>query len=141
MTPALPRLVLPLPPSVNHMFVHRQGPHGRRRALARPAREWRAVAEARVAAWRAAVGWPGPAADKLVVRFWIYWPDRRRRDADNLLKLSQDALVAGGVVADDRWILPQVVDFDVDPAAPRLELLIADWPLRRGPGGPEGGAA
>ncbi|MFB5189054.1 RusA family crossover junction endodeoxyribonuclease [Alicyclobacillus fastidiosus] len=52
-----------------------------------------------------------------------YWGDRWRHDQDNPLKLLQDALT-GVVWEDDRWVLPQVMDFDVDKQNPRLEIEI-----------------
>lgn len=34
----------------------------------------------------------------------IYPPDKRLRDADNLLKATQDSLVKAGIITDDRYI-------------------------------------
>lgn len=34
----------------------------------------------------------------------IYPPDKRLRDADNLIKATQDSLVKAGIITDDRYI-------------------------------------
>jgi crossover junction endodeoxyribonuclease RusA len=121
-----PRLVLPLPPSQNQIYqVVRRGRRGGRAliALTPQAVAWRAAARTHAQAWAAQVGWRPTTHTKVKVAIWVWWPNPRRRDPANLLKLLLDAL-EGVVYDDDRWALPQIVDFAVDPQAPRVELAV-----------------
>jgi crossover junction endodeoxyribonuclease RusA len=72
-----------------------------------------------------AAGWPTPCDCKVVVEYTIWWPDKRRRDASNLEKVLLDGLEAGGIVSDDKWILPRCVDFSVDRGNPRVEVSVS----------------
>ncbi|MCL6455071.1 MAG: RusA family crossover junction endodeoxyribonuclease [Alicyclobacillus sp.] len=115
------RLVLPLPPSVNHS--HRQVMNGRRllRIPSAATREFTAVAGWRAKAWMRETGWVPTKAQKVVLRYWIWWPDGRRRDAGNVEKVMTDALV-GILVDDDRYVLPRAMDYAVDQHNPRVEV-------------------
>jgi len=73
--------------------------------------------------------WEFSSNEKLVMELEIFWPDRRRRDADNCLKLLADSL-EGILFEDDKWILPRVINWDVDKEAPRVEVKI--YKLNRG---------
>lgn len=57
------------------------------------------------------------------MRIWVFWNDGRRRDADNLLKLTQDALT-GIVWTDDMYCLPRVMDWHIDRGHGRMEIEI-----------------
>jgi len=111
MTPPWPAdaLVLPPPPSVNHLYVfsHRRGP-----ILGPLARAWREAAEAACAGWIARQSWVPPPADwRVAVEVWVQWgPGARVVDPDNLAKALLDALQASGVLTDDRWALYRVQD-------------------------------
>ena len=109
------KIVLPLPPSVNHTYT--RTPNGS--ALTRQAREWKELAQ-----WEAktTLRYWKICDQKVVLEIWIFWADRRKRDCDNLLKLLQDAL-QGIVYTDDRWALPRVMDWDVDNSRPRVEVI------------------
>ncbi|GMA59713.1 RusA family crossover junction endodeoxyribonuclease [Alicyclobacillus fastidiosus] len=118
------RLVLPLPPSVNHAYRNFTK-CGRRMRVPTP----KALAFKKEAAWEAKAWMMArrqqmvPNGTKVALKVWYFWGDRRRHDQDNPLKLLQDALT-GVVWEDDRWVLPQVMDFDVDKQNPRLEIEI-----------------
>jgi Holliday junction resolvase RusA-like endonuclease len=45
----------------------------------------------------------------VVVEFRIRFPDKRKRDAGNLLKAALDGLQHCGAIEDDRWALPRVM--------------------------------
>jgi len=59
---------------------------------------------------------------KTIVRLWFYYPDRRRRDAHNGLKILMDAFEDAGIYTDDRYALPRIMDYAIDREDPRLEI-------------------
>lgn len=87
---------LPWPPSVNH-YYRRVGP---RMLISRQGREFRR----QVGLILAGQGIT-PLVGHLAVRIEAFPPDRRKRDADNLLKAVVDALQHGGVFPDDSHIV------------------------------------
>jgi crossover junction endodeoxyribonuclease RusA len=92
------RLVLPMPPTVNHST----GPTGNGgRFLTKEHREFRNEVTLRVVA----AGSPmfGPTA-RLALDITLVPADRRRWDLDNRIKALQDALQCCGVYADDEQI-------------------------------------
>lgn len=121
-------VTLPLPPSSNHIYVRRaknyykDGKKKRRLmdVLSDRAQDW--MADARDKALEAMGEWECKDKTKVVVEARVYWPDRRKRDCHNLSKLLCDAL-EGTVVMDDQYILLRYVDFEIDKANPRLEVV------------------
>jgi len=107
------RLVLPLPPSVNHCY-HRRG---KATFKSEEAKAW-----TESAMWRAKAWYRGPLRKtKTILNIWVYWNDGRRRDCDNLLKLTADALT-GIVWVDDYYCLPRVIDWQIDKGNGRIEI-------------------
>lgn len=117
------RLILPIPPSINHAYRNFMHPSGRRmRVPTAEAERFKSEAGWTAKAWRQHTGQVMVPSDKKVaVRIWYYWANARRRDTDNPLKLLQDSLT-GILWEDDRSVLPQVMDFTVDRANPRVEI-------------------
>ena len=112
-------LTLPYPPSVNRYWRSVRG----RNILSAEARDYRRRAHAVVESngWRVT----GPVR----VLFMAYAPDKRRRDADNLLKPMLDCLVnAGAIEGDDsRYVRGVSVDWGgVDCVNPRVEVVIVE---------------
>lgn len=107
---------LPWPPSVNHYWGHR----GSRRFLSPKVRAWKREATVLVRAARK-VTFSGPVA----VTLFLYPPDRRRRDLDNIVKAVLDALVSGGLLKDDS----QVVELRMVKKSPQRpgEVLVEVW--------------
>ena len=125
------RVTLTIPPSVNHCYVRRakvyyKGGVRKRRmmnVLSKDAERWMAEARDRnLAALQAATGWEVTDKKKIVVEMWVYWPDKRRRDAHNLLKLLADSL-EGFVCVDDKMMLIRIMDFGYDKENPRVEVV------------------
>lgn len=113
------RLVLPLPPSVNKAY---RNVSVDKRIKTKEATEYIHDAGWTAKAWAMRNGWHMPQKDqKVIIRMWIWWPNRTRRDPDNLFKILNDSL-KGILVEDDNVILPQVIDFDYDKQNPRLEI-------------------
>lgn len=92
------RLVLPIPPSTNNLYVARRDGRGRAKTSA-------------YAAWLQKAGWevalqirlPFPPPMKHVA-VSVEAPVSYARDLDNLLKPIADLLVKLTVLVDDRWI-------------------------------------
>lgn len=91
------RLRLPYPPSVNHLYANVQGG----RVLSKAGRAFHhAVAEQvwlQLRQWTCLTG-------RLAMAIMAHGPDARTRDLSNLLKVTEDALVEAGVLADDEQI-------------------------------------
>lgn len=90
-------LTLPYPPSVNEYWHYGRG----QVYIAKPGRMFRrAVVIEKIRA----VGNAQPVVGRLRVTLTAHPPDRRRRDMDNTLKATLDALQHAGVYADDSQI-------------------------------------
>ncbi len=61
--------------------------------------------------------------EKLVMELTFFWPDARKRDCDNSLKLLGDTL-EGILYENDKWLLPRVLDFSIDRESPRVQIHI-----------------
>lgn len=116
------RLILPgTAPSVNHMYVN-ANVNGRRMKILKPqAKAWLEDTVYRALQWRQENNWP-TASGKVIVRLWFFFPDKRRRDTHNGLKVLLDALENGGIYEDDKLALPQIMDFQHDKSNPRIEI-------------------
>lgn len=95
---AMTELVLPYPPSANRYWRHpTKGRLAGRHLISREGR-----------AYRSHVGWlvqsGEPLTGRVHLRLTVCPPDRRKRDIDNVLKASLDALTHAGVWVDDSQI-------------------------------------
>ncbi len=112
------KLVLPVVPSVNHCYrnvsIHR-------RILTTKGKEWQREAQWIAKRESARQGWIFAQKTKLVMEITTYWPDKRRRDTHNQVKLLADTL-EGILFDDDRWLLVRDIDFSVDKGNPRVEV-------------------
>jgi crossover junction endodeoxyribonuclease RusA len=117
-------LTLPLPPSLNHSHRNYTTANGRRMRVPTNATKQYTDA-ARVLATDAVnrTGWTCTQKQKVVVDLTVYWPDKRRRDCDNVIKRTLDACT-GIIWDDDCWCLPRVQDFATDKADPRVEVVV-----------------
>lgn len=122
------RVTLRLPPSSNHIYVRRSKTYyknGKKRkrvmnVLSDRAQAWMEYAGDEALKAMEECKWEC-RDEKTVVEMWVYWPDRRRRDAHNLTKLLCDAL-EGSVTKDDKWMLVRIMDFCLDRENPRVEV-------------------
>ena len=114
------RLVLPLPPSINHQYATVQG----RRVLSRSGREFKAFVAEQVESWLDA----HPLVDValfqrhyLALTITFYFASVLRRDLDGGLKIAQDALCeALGV--NDNLVVEIHLSKRVDRHCPRIEV-------------------
>ena len=112
-------MVLPYPPSANRIWRMFRG----RMVISREGRAFRG----RVCSVLAAMGaqmMTGP----LVVEIDLYPPDRRRRDCDNTLKASLDAIQHGGAYEDDSQIWKLTVTRHRPVRGGRMLVRIAQTP-------------
>lgn len=91
--PAYELLTFPYPPSGNHSAKHANGRHWLQPTTIR----YREDVARLVGMYKAAWNITGPVK----VTYWLCPPDRRARDADNVLKSLNDALTKAGVWEDD----------------------------------------
>jgi crossover junction endodeoxyribonuclease RusA len=71
--------------------------------------------------WRNKNGWQ-TSQYKTVVKLWFYFPDHRRRDTHNSLKILMDTLEKAQIFVDDKYALPQIIDYSIDKKNPRVEM-------------------
>lgn len=117
-------MLLQLPPSINACYRNRKSEGQKGRALTEQAQNWKLVTGygARMAVRQQ--GWIMPDAEKkIVLELVAYWPDKRRRDMNNLHKLLCDAL-EGILYPDDKMVLVRDIDFFIDRKHPRLEISV-----------------
>ena len=121
---------LPYPPSVNH-YWRRVGP---RTLISREGRAFREKVCAILAAGATgAARGAEPFAGPIAVQIDAYPPDRRRRDLDNLLKGTLDALERGGAYEDDGQIDLLVVSRQETVDGGQLIVRLCPFPLTRCP--------
>src|SRR5437764_4011041 len=124
------RLVLPLPPSINHQYATVQG----RRVVSRPGRECKAFVAEQVESWLD----DHPLVDValfqqhyLALTITFYFASVLRRDLDGGLKIAQDALCeALGV--NDNLVIEIRLSKRVDRHCPRIEVLLMALAGERG---------
>jgi crossover junction endodeoxyribonuclease RusA len=112
------RIELPFPPSMNRLWRATKGG-----GVYRSPKyvEWRNVAVWSIAAQAKGQKIAGP----FKLTMLVVEPDKRRRDLDNLLKASLDALACAGIIENDwycRWIEARWVEDGV-PCTVTLESL------------------
>ena len=119
--------VLPWPPSMNH-YWRRVGP---RTLISREGRTFRQDVCALLSG-----GGPRkpPAGGRVALAMDAYPPDHRRRDIDNLIKATADALQHAGVYEDDSqvdWLV--VRRRELDRPRGHVEIRVEELPLTRCP--------
>lgn len=122
------RLVLPLPPSINHQYATVQG----RRVLSSAGRRFKALVGQEVLcalAKRKSSPPLGQLQDgpPLALDLRFYFESELRRDIDGGLKITQDAVCEALGVNDNR-IVEVTLRKERDAAAPRLELALRRCP-------------
>jgi len=120
---------LPIPPSVNHMYRNFTKNGRRMRVHTAEAKRFFTDAGWKLKPTVTAARWVA-LDEKTVVDLWVWWPDRRIRDVDNLNKGILDALKLYKVVTDDHFCLPRWQDYYYDPRNPRVEADV--WKMESG---------
>lgn len=84
-------IALPYPPSVNHYWRHtKNGRH----YIRKDGLHYKATVKKICEQF-------DPFKGAVQVQLWVYYPDKRQRDPDNLQKALWDSLVSGGLIEDD----------------------------------------
>lgn len=112
-------VTLPVPPSVNRIYRY----NSRGMYKTRAGRDWISAS-----AWQ--IKAECTPLETAVVSLDAHFPDLRKRDLDNLLKCTLDAVVKSGVISDDNWRVLSLGHLrgHLDRENPRLELDIAKGP-------------
>ena len=123
------RITLPYPPSINH-YWRRVGP---RTLISREGRRFCKSVCALLAHENGGGPRKPPAGGRIALCMDAFPPDRRRRDLDNLLKATADALEHAGVYEDDSQIDLIVIRRKGTLEGGRLDVRIDELPLSRCP--------
>lgn len=118
-----PRLsmALPIPPSINHMYYNTRG-GGKRLTI--KAENYVRISKALINLAMEEQRWNKPSKHTwLYADLVFYFPDRRRRDSHNTLKLLLDVMNKL-VYEDDYTCLPRIQSVEYDKDNPRVEILI-----------------
>ena len=118
------KLTLPIPPSTNHSHHEISTKNGRRmRVPSKATKDWTKFARDAAESAMRDQQFPYITDEKVILRYWVFWPDKRKRDCANLLKVALDAL-EGVVYNNDRYVLPRAIDYSSDKGDARIELEI-----------------
>mgnify|MGYP003530882323 CR=1 FL=1 len=117
------RIALPIPPSVNAMFVNSPNRTGKGRFPSTEYKAWKGAVYKRLTElWNTARPLDKPYA--VCIRINI----NRQSDIDNRVKAILDALVATGVLVGDQWVDDCRIIRDVSVEACEVEI----WSLKDG---------
>jgi len=114
------RLSLPFPPSVNTIWRAFRN----RTILSKTGRQYFAdVVPLLEEQWQGQ-----PLEKELQLQMVAYYPDARKRDLDNCLKVTQDSLVKAGIILDDSQIVAIIATKGgIDREAPRVEVSLTEF--------------
>lgn len=119
-------------PTENHIFVNvarwKKGKleNTGQRALSKMAEAHRDMWRLKALSWKNKNRYRIPPKEKVIIKLWFYFPDKRIRDTHNVPKLLLDAL-KGVVAEDDYYILLRIQDFEIDPKDPRIEIEVKQY--------------
>jgi len=109
---------IPLPPSINHAYYY----HNNRKIRTTKTKAYdKQVQEIIQQIMKEQEFEIFPNDTKIRMDMWFHFPDARKRDTHNTFKIPIDAM-EGILYYNDYWVLPNIVDFDIDRKNPRLDL-------------------
>lgn len=114
-------LTLPLPPSVNHAYRNATINGKARRVQRSGVRLYKAEVKTMALMQRARM-----LEGDVSLTAMVYFPDKRRRDLSNVIKVMEDSLV-GITYRDDSQIHRLELHKFVDRGNPRVEITIEAW--------------
>lgn len=111
---------IPIPPSVNHMYIHKKNGS---KILTKNVKKYIKELQTICKKSKKEQGWK---TDKkyvwYVMDLYFYFPDKRKRDSHNCLKLLLDCL-EGLLFENDYYILPRIQYVTLDRDNPRVEVV------------------
>ena len=114
-------LTLPMGCSINHMYVRLRG-GGQR--LTKEAEQWvntvKTICKREITAQKWLVE---PNSVWYVLELHFYFPDKRKRDSHNYIKLLMDALEHDAYF-NDYYVKPRIMSVDLDKEKPRIECFL-----------------
>lgn len=117
------KFFLPIPPSVNHMYIHTKRGE---KILTKRAKRYTEDAQALIYMAIDKQGWKIPERELwMYADIGVYMPDRILRDSHNLLKLSLDVM-EGLVFENDYFIMPRIQTVEYSKECPRIEILLTN---------------
>lgn len=115
------KLSLPVPPSINAMYV---GKRGGGKILSKKSKNYVRDARALINVAIEEQRWVMPDRHVwLYIDMVFYFPDRRVRDSHNCLKLLLDVM-EGYLYENDCFVLPRIQSVEYDKDNPRVDMLI-----------------
>ena len=114
-------ITAPLPPSLNNAYPSNKSG---RRFLSKEGSVYKQILALRVKQAAREQGFSVPEGARLSFTLRLYFPDRRRTDIDNRVKLPLDAVCAALSVDDSTVDSIQVTRGAVDKVAPRCTIIL-----------------
>lgn len=115
-------VILGTPPSVNHLYANAMVKGRRMRVLNSRGKQFFEDTKLVAMIWAKKSNWKKPEKEKkIIMKLWFYFPDKRRRDTHNCLKVLLDSL-EGTLYEDDKTVLPRIMDYEIDRMNPRTEI-------------------
>lgn len=115
------KLILSLPPSINHMYVITKVKGKVIKVYNKKANNWYEESLYKINLYKQRSKWK-LIDDKVIVNLNFYYPDRRRRDSHNMLKILLDVFEEAGIYTDDKLALPRIINYEIDKNQPRVEI-------------------
>ena len=115
------KVVLPLAPSMNHMYIQRRSG---KRVLTNTAQRYIMVATAAIRAACEDQFWKLSNNDAwFYIDIMVYMPDRKIRDSHNMLKLMIDVFQEIAF-RNDYFVMPRIQKVELDKDNPRIEVCL-----------------
>jgi crossover junction endodeoxyribonuclease RusA len=114
-------MILQIPPSVNHMYINANKNGISYKVYSKKAKEWhdQALYEIKGYMQKNKIK---TYNEKIILEIYYYFPDARKRDTHNTLKILCDTLERAGFISNDSLLLPRIMNFEIDRNNPRIEI-------------------
>lgn len=114
-------IMLPLPPSVNHMYIHKRNGS---KILTREAEDYVRKSRAMINESMELQSWE-VQGEKVwyYAELYFFMKDRRIKDSHNMLKLLLDVM-QGIAFGNDYYVMPRIHAVEYDEQFPRVEVVI-----------------
>lgn len=128
------KITLPVAPSVNSYLGYRVGYIGGRPIVQsyekKETVQYKRYAKKVITREMKNQNWEQPQKGEYVFMYIDLYLDRKRKDADNFLKVSIDTLTLSGAILDDDIIIPRINNIYLDKNNPRMEITLEIAPKK-----------